>query len=352
MDKNVLNASLIKWQHQPLEIITNEPAKLEVILQGEFILTGTIANLSLSLNYKNGQWVTNKSFYPQEQQEYDLYYTQKEVQNIVEDILHRVEKVKNAYPVHDDTSREWFRDAFIVEAAEYYYADFTNKNWEQLCQSSWQLDDYKVWLNTQDKIVLIMKNQNATYRPLNIYKVNNKWLTDESYAAQGKLDTVPAILPFSMDDITFPFDGQITPAEFIEIYGQPLNIEKGEYLTNTDFTTYNYADFSITWINWNNSGYYTVNNITTQTNDFWPEIRNIRLGNSMESVIKKFHHCKPYDNINPAYGLPIIYGVYEHTADYALIDNNTLVYVAGDKVINLTFVDDKLKQLEFQSIDN
>lgn len=75
MDKNVLNASLIKWQHQPLEIITNEPAKLEVILQGEFILTGTIANLSLSLNYKNGQWVTNKSFYPQEQQEYACYET-------------------------------------------------------------------------------------------------------------------------------------------------------------------------------------------------------------------------------------------------------------------------------------
>ena len=45
MDNNVLNASLISWQHQPLEITTNEPNKLEVILQGEFILTGTTTNL-------------------------------------------------------------------------------------------------------------------------------------------------------------------------------------------------------------------------------------------------------------------------------------------------------------------
>lgn len=352
MDKNVLNASLIKWQHQPLEIITNEPAKLEVILQGEFILTGTIANLSLSLNYKNGQWVTNKSFYPQEQQEYDLYYTQKEVQNIVEDILHRVEKVKNAYPVHDDTSRDLFREAFIFEAAGYYYADFTNQNWEQLFQSSWQFDDYKVWLNAQDKIVLIMKNGNNTYRPLNIYNIDGQWLTDESYAAQGEFAAVPAILPFLMNDIQFPFDSQITPTKFIDIYGQPLNIETGEYLFDTNYTTYNYADFSITWLNWQNSGHYTVSNITTKTNDFLPEIRGIQLGDSPASVIKKFHHYKSYNNNNSVYGVSILYGVYEHTADYGLIDNNTLVYVAGDKVIKLTFVDNKLVQLEFQSIDN
>ena len=127
-----------------------------------------------------------------------------------------------------------------------------------------------------------------------------------------------------------------------------MNTETGEYLFDTDYTTYNYADFSITWINWQNSGHYTINNIATQTNDFLPEIRGIRLGDSQASVIKKFH----YNNSNSVYEFSILYGVYEHTADYGLIDNNTLVYVAGDKVINLTFVDDKLKQLEFQSIDN
>ena len=352
MDNNVLEASLISWQHQPLEITTNEPNKLEVILKGEFILTGTITNMPLTLTLKNSQWQTDNSFCPQEQTPSNYYYTETELQNIVEDVLYRVDKVKNAYPIHDDKSIELFREAFIFEAAGYYHADFTNQNWEQLCQSLWQFNDYKVWLNKQDKIVLIMKNGNNTYRPLNIYKIDGQWLTDESYAAQGDFAAVPAILPFLINDIQFPFDSQITPIKFIDIYGQPLHIETGEYLFDTDFTTYNYTDFSITWINWNNSGYYTVNNITTQTNDFLPEIRGIRLGDSLASVIKKFHHYKSYNNINSVYGVSILYGVYEHTADYGLIDNNTLVYVAGDKVIKLTFVDNKLVQLEFQSVDN
>lgn len=352
MDNNVLNASLISWQHQPLEITTNEPNKLEVILQGEFILTDTTTTLPLTLTLKNSQWQTDNSFCPQEQPASDYYYTETELQNIVEDVLYRVDKVKNVYPVHDDISRDLFREVFLFETAGYYYSDFTNQNWEQLCQSSWQLYNCKVWLNTQDKIVLIMKNGNNTYRPLNIYKVDGQWLTDESYAAQGEFAAIPAILPFLMNDIQFPFDSHITPTQFTDIYGQPLNTETGEYLFDTDYTTYNYADFSITWINWQNSGHYTINNIATQTNDFLPEIRGIRLGDSLASVIKKFHYYKSYNNSNSVYEFSIFYGVYEHTADYGLIDNNTLVYVAGDKVINLTFVDDKLKQLEFQSIDN
>lgn len=348
MDSRVLTASLIKWQHQPLEIIVNKADKLKVLLQGEFILTGSQTQLPLTLTQQNDQWQLDKNFCPLEQKPEDYYYGSDKLQNIINDVLYRVNNAKNTNPIYDYNSQELFQKAFLYEAALFYA---NNQNWNKLKQSSWQADDYQVWLNTQDKIVVIMRNGSNQYRPLNIYRMEEYWVTDETYAAQGEFAAVPAILPFSSTDIQFPVDMQITPAQFSEIYGQPISTEIGAFLIDTNFLSYNYPDFSITWLNWNNSGHYTINNIKTQTSDFWPELRGVQIGNSMADVIKRFHHCQPYEQIDLVYGLPMIYGVYEHLADYGLIDGNQLIYTSGNDIIRLTFIDDKLTSLEFQASD-
>lgn len=89
--------SLIRWQHQPLEILTNQPNELTVRLSGEFILTGTETQLSLTLSRQNGQWLLDTSFSPLEQLANDFYYTKEELQSIVNETITRANKANLLY---------------------------------------------------------------------------------------------------------------------------------------------------------------------------------------------------------------------------------------------------------------
>ncbi len=276
------------------------------------------------------------------------YYTQTEVQAIVDDVLQRVDKVKTAYPNRNMSTQALFEDAFLWEAAMFYYNDYSNKNWTFLNNTVRQSDNYQAKLNTQDKIVVLTNTDSNTLQTLNLYKINGKWLTDESYTI-GQFDEVPAILPFSATDIHLPESCRTSPADFIAVWGQPITSETGEFLFDTDYFTYNYNDFSITWLDWFNSGNYVVENITSGTEDFWPEIRGIRPGDTMNDVIQKFHHCKPF--IQQPENVSMLYGAYMHLCDFGLIEENTLVYTADNILLRFTFNNDKLTTIEYQLVN-
>ena len=89
--------SLIKWEHQPIEIIINKQDKLQVMLKGNFMLTGLETTLPLTLTKINDQWLLDESFSPQEQEPKDYYYNPTELKNILEDTLTKANKANQLY---------------------------------------------------------------------------------------------------------------------------------------------------------------------------------------------------------------------------------------------------------------
>lgn len=117
--------SLIRWQHQPLEILTNQPNELTVRLSGEFILTGTETQLSLTLSRQNGQWLLDTSFSPLEQPANDFYYTKEELQSIVNETITRANKanllyVADNFRIIPDSRRIIFRNVPTYDSGYTY----------------------------------------------------------------------------------------------------------------------------------------------------------------------------------------------------------------------------------------
>lgn len=234
--------SLIQWQHRPSSIIVNQKNKLTVILKGRFILTGTETELPLNLTKQDEQWLLDESFSPREQQPEDYYYTQAELQDILENTLAKAEIANKLYvadslpaipksvftsdnteyilvdknpPYNNDYTdlakkfttteaiKQSYRDTFIAELAKSYidalfyrdaplYIDtpqglayLNNVACMPITLLQWQTDDYYIWQNSREEIIVIMgaiEHYPAyTYYPLRLHLVDGKWLCDETY---------------------------------------------------------------------------------------------------------------------------------------------------------------------------
>ena len=237
--------SLINWQHQPLEITINQKNKIQVMLKGEFILTGTDTTLPLTLIKKDDQWLLDESFSPQEQKTEDYYYSQKELQNILDSTLIKANKANKLYAadnfkITDDSFnglfannkiyyglidkqnqynqyyevlakeftntasiKKLYNETFVEDLAQIYldnlflaeapvYLDLPeglayklNIACMPITLLEWQSEDYIVWLNTENEIMVIMgaeyPNFDYGYYPLHLQFINGKWLCDETY---------------------------------------------------------------------------------------------------------------------------------------------------------------------------
>lgn len=237
--------SLINWQHQPLEITINQKNKIQVMLKGEFILTGTDTTLPLTLIKKDDQWLLDESFSPQEQKTEDYYYSQKELQNILDSTLIKANKANKLYAadnfkITDDSFnglfannkiyyglidkqnqynqyyevlakeftntasiKKLYNETFVEDLAQFYldnlflaeapvYLDLPeglayklNIACMPITLLEWQSEDYIVWLNTENEIMVIMgaeyPNFDYGYYPLHLQFINEKWLCDETY---------------------------------------------------------------------------------------------------------------------------------------------------------------------------
>lgn len=237
--------SLINWQHQPLEITINQKDKIQVMLKGEFILTGTDTTLPLTLIKKDDQWLLDESFSPQEQKPEDYYYSQKELQNILDSTLIKANKANKLYAadnfkITDDSFnglfannkiyyglidkqnqynqyyevlakeftntasiKKLYNETFVEDLAQFYldnlflaeasvYLDLPeglayklNIACMPITLLEWQSKDYIVWLNTENEIMVIMgaeyPNFDYGYYPLHLQFINEKWLCNETY---------------------------------------------------------------------------------------------------------------------------------------------------------------------------
>ncbi len=237
--------SLIKWDHKPLDIIENHKNRIVVQLAGTYILTGNKQELPVEIVYQNGKWLLNESFSPEEFSADEYFHTDEELQTILVDVLERAEIASTVYEADfttisdndydyfmlidkqhqyqeelkivqrlntTDDVKAIFFEAFIPEVADDHinalfgdpdhpaYKDFPGgleQTWAvtymPLCMKDWHPDDYVVWQDSADEIVLLMKASQGwfpgtgfnDYYVFKMYCVNGSWLTDDSFEASS-----------------------------------------------------------------------------------------------------------------------------------------------------------------------
>lgn len=229
--------SLVVWDRSVREILEWTEEKLVVELEGRYMLTGHQAVLPLTLWQTDGAWLLDESFSPQEYDPDEGCYTREEVQEILEAAIQRGYTANGVYggvcfPVPGtgegdfalvdlaearednperalylqsmETVRQCFYDAFVPWVAEDYFQEVDGALYRDssqglminaavaapnLCYSVWQTDEFAVYQNQEDLLLLLVRADlqasEPHIRPLWLRRTEGTWLLDKSFEADG-----------------------------------------------------------------------------------------------------------------------------------------------------------------------
>lgn len=229
--------SLIVWDRTVQEILEWTEEKLVVELEGRYMLTGHQAVLPLTLWQVDGAWLLDESFSPREYDPDEGCYTREEIQKILEAAVQRGYTANGVYggvcfPVPGtgegdfalvdlaearednperalylqsmETVRQCFYDAFVPWVAEDYFQKVDGALYRDssrglminaavaapnLCYSVWQTDEFAVYQNQEDLLLLLVRADlqasEPHIRPLWLRRTEGTWLLDKSFEADG-----------------------------------------------------------------------------------------------------------------------------------------------------------------------
>ena len=193
---------------------------------------------------------------------------------------------------------------------------------------------------------------------------------------------VLASRPFYEEDLVFPFDTRISVEDFIDLYGEPLDITyepstedlykeshpDGEPLQH--ITLY-YENTTIRWVYFAYSDYYLIYNLETSSEEFFPTLRGMSVfGMHYKDIIQSFrleHDLADYEldyakdvdenNLPPTYDiyyyndLPLyclsMYGRETHLQSYGIIKDGIVIYNNSNINLQLYFTDEKVSGFSY-----
>lgn len=244
----VMPLSLIVWQHEPLNVIEQTAESLTVELAGTYMLSGHEVVLPVNLIKQEDDWLLDESFSPIEYTEEDYFYSQAELDEILADVMVRVELancaaaadsfhiIEESVQCETDKStalidrdkqydviyaylakrlkttedvQNCFAEAFVPEVAQKYSQNLLESDayveradglavridvaYMPITMQDWHTDDYTVWLNSEREIILLMRtnfNDRQEYYTLRLQKDGDRWLCDETYAPDSRYSWV------------------------------------------------------------------------------------------------------------------------------------------------------------------